>query len=251
MANVKLVVSYDGRNYLGWQKTKCSPTIEGTLQILLEQIYQEPISLQAASRTDAGVHANGQVVNFISSKEKDLNRLQSSLNQLLPKDISILSVESMPPSFHPTINSQGKEYHYYVCYGPVQMPLHRFYSWHISYPLDIPSMREAATFLTGTQDFSTFCNFKKIVSYSDFTRTIQQIEIETIPPSRLRFRIIGNHFLYKMVRNIVGTLIYVGRGRLQLDDIQQIIDSHDRTQAGITAPAHGLFLHQVFYGSSE
>lgn len=247
MVNIKLVVAYDGRDYLGWQKTACGPSIEGTLQMVLEQIYQEPINLQAASRTDAGVHANGQVVNFISSKEKDLKRLQTSLNQLLPKDISVLSIESMPPLFHPTLGSRGKEYHYNVCFGSVQMPHHRFYSWHISDTLDIPLMREAIMLLIGTHDFSTFCNFKKNASYSDFIRTIQQIEIEVISPYRLCFRIIGNHFLYKMVRNIVGTLIYVGKGKLQLHAISRILSSHDRTQAGVTAPAHGLFLHQVFY----
>lgn len=251
MPNIKLVIAYDGRDYLGWQKTECGPSIEGTLQTILEQIYQEPINLQAASRTDAGVHANGQVVNYISTKEKELRRLQSSLNHLLPKDIVVMSIESAATAFHPTLDSQGKEYHYLICNGPVQLPHHRFYSWHAPYALDISLIREAIPFLTGTHDFSAFCNFKKNADYSDFIRTVHQIDIETISPSRLCFKISGNHFLYKMVRNIIGTLIYIGSGKIKSDDLPKILASQDRTQAGITAPAHGLFLHQVFYGSSH
>ncbi len=153
----------------------------------------------------------------------------------------------MPEAFHPTLDCHSKEYHYYVCYGPIQFPHNRFYSWHVPYPLDIIPMFQAIPFLTGTHDFSTFCNFKKNASYTDFIRTVHQISIDEFAPSRLRFRLVGNHFLYKMVRNLVGTMIYVGRGKLQVDDIPNIIESHDRTQAGTTAPAHGLFLHKVTY----
>lgn len=247
MHNIKLVLAYDGRNYLGWQKNKSGPSIEGTLQLILEKALQEPITLQAASRTDAGVHAQGQVVNFLTSKEKNLQRLQSSLNQLLPKDIAILSIESVPSTFHPTLSCQGKEYHYHTCYGYTQLPQHRFYSWHVPHPLNIDIMRHAATFLVGTHDFATFCNLKKSTTYSDFIRTVESIIIEQLENNRLLIRVTGNHFLYKMVRNLVGTLVYIGKGKLSINDLTKIIESRDRTQAGVTAPSHGLSLHQVLY----
>lgn len=248
MRNIKLIIAYDGRDYLGWQKTECGPSIEGTLQAILEQIFQEPLQLQAASRTDAGVHAHGQTVNFVTSKEKpEPNRLMISLNNLLPKDIAVLSAELMPLSFHPTLECQGKEYHYSICCGPVQLPQHRFYSWHYHYPIDISLMRKGIAAIVGTHDFSTFCNFKKNAAYTDFIRTVDSIDIEEIETNRLRIKVKGTHFLYKMVRNIVGTLVYVGHGKIQLEDLTDIFNSHDRTQAGMTAPAHGLSLFKVYY----
>lgn len=248
MHNTKLLIAYDGRDYLGWQKTECGPSIEGTLQLVLEQIFQEPIQLQAASRTDAGVHAHGQVVNFLTNKAgPSPERLRASLNHLLPKDIVVISVEEVPQSFHPTIDCQSKEYRYYLCLGPVQMPHNRFYSWHVPYELDVEEMEQGATILVGTHDFSAFCNFKKNASYTDFIRTVDAIHIDRIDSHRLEIRIIGNRFLYKMVRNLVGTLVYVGRGKLSVDDLVGILERGDRTQAGVTAPAHGLFLHKVHY----
>jgi tRNA pseudouridine38-40 synthase len=248
MQNIKLTVAYDGGAYLGWQKTPMGPSIEETLQTVLEQILQHPTPLQAASRTDAGVHALGQVVNFLSSKESiDLHRLQISLNSLLPKDIAVLDIEKVPPAFHPTLDCSGKEYHYNVCFGTAQLPHHRFYSWHYPYSLNLSSMQEAASFLIGTHDFSTFCNVKKNEKYDNHVREVKRLDITQTEEKRLRFQIEGNHFLYKMVRNLVGTLVYVGRGKLPIHSISSLLNSHDRKEAGVTAPAHGLFLFRVFY----
>lgn len=248
MHNIKLVLAYDGSRYLGWQKTRMGPSIEQTLQEIIEKILQHPAPLQAASRTDAGVHAEGQVVNFITSKiHLDSMKFRASLNSLLTKDIAVLSVDLMPLSFHPTLNSTGKEYRYYICMGPTQLPHHRFYSWHVSYPLDLNRMHQALDLLTGQHNFASFCNVKKNAHYSDYTREVKLLDIKELENNRLCFRIQGNHFLYKMARNIVGTLIDIGKGKIDLDCLSQILLSKSRPQAGVTAPAHGLFLHKVFY----
>lgn len=250
MQNIKLVLAYDGTAYLGWQKTHEGPSIEGELQKALETILQHPVHLQAASRTDAGVHAAGQVVNFLVSKEHlDLSQLQISLNSLLPKDISALNVEVMAPGFHPTVDCIGKEYRYYLCYGRTQLPMHRHFSWHYPAELDVNKMRLAAKYFMGQHDFSAFCNFRKQLHYHDHIRCIESIDINILEGERLCVRLVGNHFLYKMARNIVGTLVYVGKGKIPVDAIEGIIASQDRTQAGVTAPAHGLFLHRVLYST--
>lgn len=248
MHNFKLIIAYDGTAYLGWQKTRMGPSIEATLQNSVEQIVQHPAPLQAASRTDAGVHAQGQVVNFLTSKtDLDRNKFLISLNSLLPKDIVVLQAEEMPLSFHPTLDSIGKEYRYFICFGPTQLPHHRLYSWHVPYCLQLDAMRQALPCLIGQHDFAAFCNVKKNAHYSDYVREVQQLELLELESHRLCFRIQGNHFLYKMVRNIVGTLISIGRGKLALDAIPAILESRYRTEAGMTAPAHGLFLQKVIY----
>jgi tRNA pseudouridine38-40 synthase len=248
MRNIKLVIAYDGQGYLGWKKTKMGPSIEATLQQCIEQILQHPIQLQAASRTDAGVHATGQVVNFLTPKPlPSLDQLRLSLNRLLPKSIVIHDVNEMPLTFHPTLDCIEKEYRYFICHGPIQLPCHRFYSWHIPYSLLLTSIQEALPFLVGQHHFGAFCNVKKNARYLDDVRDIQCLELIELDPQRFYFRICGNHFLYKMVRNLVGTLIDIGRGKMKVTHLLDLLQSGQRTQAGVTAPAHGLFLHHVFY----
>jgi tRNA pseudouridine38-40 synthase len=247
MHNIKLVIAYDGRNYMGWQSNGSHPTIEDALQTVIEKILQRKVVLQAASRTDAGVHANGQVVNFLTPDAINLHRFLFSLNRLLPKDIIVFSADEVPVSFHPTIDCTGKEYHYYICYGARQLPSHRFYSWHVPYDLNLTAIKQALPELTGTHDFRAFCNVKKNRNYVNCVRHIQLLELETVDTHRLRLRVKGNHFLYRMVRNMVGTLIDHGRGKFAKEDLTTILSSKERPQAGISAPAHGLFLHQVFY----
>ncbi|MFI0435256.1 MAG: tRNA pseudouridine(38-40) synthase TruA [Parachlamydiaceae bacterium] len=248
MHNIKLVIAYDGTRYLGWQKTRMGPSIEETLQKVVEKITQESISLQAASRTDAGVHAEGQIVNFHTLKhQRELNQFQSSLNSLLPKDIIVLEVKEMPLSFHPTLDSTGKEYRYFIDFGPTQLPHHRHYSWHVHYPLDIEAIRSSFIHLVGSHNFRSFCNVKKNAHYTDYVREIQSIEMQMISDHRLSFHIRGNHFLYKMARNMIGTLISIGRGKLSSTQLPDILQCQYRPKAGVTAPAHGLFLYKVFY----
>lgn len=244
----KLLVAYDGTNYFGWQKTKSGPSIEEALEKSLEQILQEKITLQAASRTDRGVHAKGQVVDFHSTKPiTDYHKFLIGINALLPPDVAVLEAEEAPPGFHPTLNVDTKTYEYAICYGKVQLPQHRLYSWHFHYPLDIAMMRDASALLQGTHDFSAFCNQKNNEEYENHIRTVHSILIEPIGHERLTIQVTGNHFLYKMVRNIAGTLAYVGCGKMTSEDVEKILQLHDRTLAGVTAPAQGLTLSHITY----
>ncbi|WP_194848035.1 tRNA pseudouridine(38-40) synthase TruA [Candidatus Neptunochlamydia vexilliferae] len=243
--NIKLVIAYDGTDFFGWQESSDGPSIEGTLREVLEKIYQEPMTLQAASRTDAGVHAEGQVVNYRTEKKKELSRLKISLNQLLPKTIRVTSLEEVDDTFHPTLDNVGKEYHYHLSLGGVASPFHRHIAWHIHTPLDIARMKEAAPLFIGTHDFATFANAcdpkpKKTI------RTLTSLEIKEECPL-LQIAVRGTNFLYKMVRNIVGTLVYIGQGKLSLEEARLLIEKKDRTLAGPAAPAHGLTLKKVFY----
>jgi len=248
MLNVRLLVAYDGGGFLGWQKTRMGPSIEEELQSALEKILQEKIALQAASRTDAGVHAQGQVVNFFTKKELVcFERLKISLNGLLKKGIAVLHAEEAPESFHPTLDAQSKEYHYSVCYGQTQSPFHRHYSWHYPHCLDLASMRQAAAALIGNHDFSTFCKIGKNSTCKDYIRKLEAISIADLSEQRLRIIMRGNRFLYRMARIIAGTLIYAGCGKIDLSAIKAILASKDRTLAGVTAPAHGLCLYSVNY----
>jgi len=243
MRNLKMTIAYDGTDFLGWQKTKMGSSIEEELEKAASRILRSPAEFQAASRTDAGVHAQAQVVNFFSDSLIPFSRLQKSLNSLLPLGISVLSIEEAAPQFHPTLHCSGKEYHYSVCFSPSQLPFHRRFSWHFPYPLDIAQMQAAAPFLIGTHDFSAFANELK----NDNVRQIDAITIDPLPNDRLVIRILGKSFLYKMARNIAGTLLYVGCGKIKKDDLPSILKSCDRKLAGVTAPAHGLSLQQVFY----
>ncbi len=246
MYNIKLIIAYFGASFVGWQKTKMGPSIEETLEKTLRQILQHEVKLQAASRTDAGVHAEGQVVNFMTLKALNLNSLQHSLNGMLPKEIAIVGVEEMPSDFHPTLACLKKEYRYQICYGFSQMPFFRHTSWHFSYSLNIGQMEKAAEHLIGTYDFSSFCN-ERLLWDRDPVCRIEKIEILPHPEKRLSICMIGDHFLFRMARNIAGTLAYVGCGKMKADQIPAILASKDRTLAGITAPAHGLILKRVFY----
>lgn len=248
--NIKLIIAYLGTSFVGWQKTKMGPSVEEVLEKTLQQILQHDVKLQAASRTDAGVHAAGQVINFTTPKLLCLNTIQHRLNGMLPKEISVIRAKQMPEDFHPTLSCLKKEYWYQLCYGTAQMPFVRHTSWHFPYSLEIKQMEQAAKHLIGTHDFSSFCNDRALWDRSPICQ-IENIEILSQPEKRLKMRMIGDHFLYKMVRNIAGTLAYVGCGKIPVDQIPMILASKDRRLAGVTAPAHGLILKQVFYTSSN
>lgn len=246
--NIKLKIAYEGTAYFGWQKTPTGPSIEETLERAMRQILQAPIELQAASRTDRGVHALGQVVNANLSKSTPLDKLRIGLNALLPPDIVVREIVEMPAEFHATLHAKSKEYSYEMCYGHVQLPRHRRFSWHFHYPLRLDLMRKATEFLTGTHDFSAFCNQKNNETYSDHVRRVDCIKIEEIDEERILITLQGTHFLYKMVRNLVGTLAYVGVGKIEVSMIPEILDRKERLLSGVTAPAHGLTLKEVHYG---
>lgn len=248
--NYKLLIAYKGTHYQGWQKTSCGNSIEAMLERSIHQILRKQVVLQAASRTDAGVHAEAQVVNFvIDAPLPDLRRFLHGLNGTLPQDIRAVSIEEMPADFHPTLDATGKRYTYRICNTPTQLPFYQELSWHFPYPLDIDLMQEATKFFLGTHDFSSFCNERSLWTRSPVC-TIHAIEIKT-SFQRMYITIEGDHFLYKMVRNLVGTLAYVGCKKISLDNTPLILSAQMRTAAGVTAPAHGLSLTQVFYSKNK
>jgi tRNA pseudouridine38-40 synthase len=251
MKNIKLLISYDGTGLYGWQKTSFGPSVEEHLERALSQILQEPIYLQAASRTDAGVHAEGQVVNFKTQRNAlDLKKLRRSVNCLISNQIIIQSAEEVPEDFHPTVNSLGKEYHYYLCNTDFQEPKHRLSSWHFPFSLDIEKLNQASSKLVGTHDFSSFCN-ALFLSKRDPHCTLTSLEVVALGKSRYCFKVKGNRFLFRMVRNIVGTLAHIGCGKLELSELPLLLKSPKRTSAGITAPSHGLHLMKVFYKEDQ
>lgn len=231
----KAIISYDGTRFYGWQKTITGPSIQEELEKAIQKVTGEKVTPEAASRTDRGVHAEGQVIQFALAKQVDPAPLLRSLNGVLPSEIRILDLGYK--QFHPTLDATGKIYKYMICEGAVQDPTRRLYSWHIPYALDRKKILTAAKDLTGQHDFTAFANEKE----KNPICTIESIDFNDA------FWIRGDRFLYKMVRNLVGTLIYVGAGKLPPDSIPSILASKDRQLAGITAPAHGLYLHQVFY----
>lgn len=242
MHNYSLTVSYDGTAYLGWQDNHQAQTIEEKLKKALATVLRKKILLQAGSRTDRGVHALAQVVNFKAQIEINTDKLGYRLNQLLPKDIRVLSVDKKPDSFHPSVDAKAKSYIYYIDQGKIQMPHYRRYSWHICDTLDINAMQDAGSMCIGKHDFSSFSN----QTYSDPYRTIHEMSI-TIQNNLVILHIRANAFLYKMVRIMTGTLVHIGLGKIPVASIQDIIQKKQRKCAKITAPAHGLFLQKIFY----
>jgi tRNA pseudouridine38-40 synthase len=238
MKNILLFITYDGSNYLGWQKTKEGPSIEEKLQTILQKLLQHNIKLQAASRTDAKVHAINQAINFFTDQELFLD----DINDLLPDDIKVIKMLQVKNDFHPTLNCTGKEYKYQICNSYYQIPQKINSSWHRHKVLDIESMKKAASILIGTHDFGAFTNIKT----DNAIRTIYDITIVKENDS-VTIYITGNKFLYKMARIIVGTLVYVGEGKIPPLFLKDILEKKDRKLAGITAPAKGLFLNEIFY----
>jgi tRNA pseudouridine38-40 synthase len=245
MPKYRMVVAYDGTHYAGWQVQPHGVSIQATLEARLAQILRQPVAVTGASRTDAGVHARGQVAHFLVAKPPDLTRLLYSLNCLLPADIRVLELEAVPEEFHARYSTLGKLYHYLLCTSQAQDPFARFYAWHYPYPLNLAAMREAALLLTGTHDFTSFANVPTEGAVArNPVRTLSRLAIIQ-EGAQLRFEVEGNGFLHKMVRNIVGTLVEVGSGKPR--DLQQILQARDRRCAGPAAPARGLCLERIFF----
>jgi tRNA pseudouridine38-40 synthase len=238
MARIKLIVSYHGGSYLGWQKTKEGPSIEETLEKALERLTLKRPPLEAASRTDRGVHARGQVVSF--ETDFPAAKLARALNALLPSSIFVQSAEEVSLQFHPTLDAKGKEYHYELTF--TLLPFFLETAWHVYRPLDLALLNQEAATLIGTHNFRAFENA------SDPKEAVCTLwKFEAIPTEYgLRFVLEGDRFLYKMVRNLVGTAVDRGTGK-QERSMREVLRSEDRRNAGVTAPAHGLFLHRVWY----
>lgn len=247
MQRYKILISYDGTNYSGWQVQKTGIAIQPLLQKAIETVLRHPIDLTGSGRTDAGVHALGQVAHFDSFEPFDFHRFLLSINALLPTDIRVHSIEKAPKDFHARYSAEGKIYHYYLHLNRIFDPFTRLYSHHVKEACNLSLLQEGITYFLGTHDFTSFANqpHKGTASY-DPIRTLKRLEIHPVKEGIfLLFEADG--FLYKMVRNITGTLLDIAKGKIKSSAIPDIFLAKDRKKAGSSAPAQGLFLMEVKY----
>jgi tRNA pseudouridine38-40 synthase len=247
MFKYKLTIAYDGTSYSGWQVQPHDLSIQQVLQKAMGIILRRPIVLTGSGRTDAGVHAAGQIAHFKHDTEIDLYRFHNSLNSLIPHDIRVIVIEPVSLDFHAQYSAVGKEYHYHLYLDKVMDPFRRHYCWHLHQPLDDDLLRQAAALFVGTHDFTSFANEAHRGSASkDPVRTLKRLTVvEELGGLRLEFEADG--FLYKMVRNSVGTLVDVASGKRPLGDVVKIFSARDRRQGSMAAPPQGLFLMNVQY----
>ena len=246
MRRIRLTVSYDGTGYCGWQVQPNGITVEEVLNKKLSRLLKEDVHIIGASRTDSGVHALGNIAVFDTESRIPAEKMAYALNQQLPEDIVIVKSDEVPLDWHPRYQERiTKTYEYHIYNAKVMNPLRKRYSAHISFPLDVENMRKGAAYLVGEHDFKSFCNIK--TNTNDTVRTIYSIDIEKIE-EEIIIRVVGNGFLYNMVRIIAGTLIRVGRGFYTPEKIGEILDKKEHTAEGITAPPQGLVLKEIFYG---
>ncbi|WP_280738159.1 MULTISPECIES: tRNA pseudouridine(38-40) synthase TruA [unclassified Enterococcus] len=245
MRNIKLTIEYDGKRYLGWQRLGDSDkSIQGKIEQILSQMTGEQIEIIGSGRTDAGTHARGQVANFKTNTTMSATEIIDFLNRYLPQDIVIKKVEEVPERFHARYHAARKQYSYYVWNNKIPSAFERYYSFYYPQKLDINKMNEACEKLVGTHDFIGFSALKK--SKKSTVRTIKKITIEE-EGDMLHFTFVGDGFLHKMVRIITGTLLEIGVGKLKVADVDEILESKVRKNAGETAPSQGLFLDEVYY----
>ena len=244
MNTYKLHVEYDGTAYAGWQRQPGQPTIQAALEDALSQIIQHPVSTVAAGRTDAGVHALGQVVSFRSAKPLAPSEWTHALNGILPPDIGILRTEAVGDSFHARYDACAKTYEYRILNQTTRPVLDRLRVWHIAKPLDVTRMRQAARHLPGQHDCSSFQGSPTDVRNP--VCNIQQVDYVQ-EGSLIRFTIQADRFLKQMVRALLGTLVEIGHHKRTPDDLITILHARDRRAAGQTAPPQGLYLVRVLY----
>ena len=247
MRNIKLVLEYDGGAFYGFQRQDPKPTVQKTLEEAFEKLFHKKLKIKSASgRTDRGVHAQYQVVNFFTASKIPIQNILRGLNRYLPPALAVKEAEDVSKSFHARFNAKSKVYEYQVWNHPVRSPLHLSQTAHIPYRLNLPQMRKATRFLIGKHDFRSFAAVDPARKNENSVRTLKRLEIKKQGPL-LRFTLEADGFLYYMVRNIVGTLLAVGTNRFLPADIQKILRSQDRKKAGATAPPQGLRLSRVKY----
>ena len=246
----RLTVQYDGTRYLGWQKLgapgseEFGRTIQGKLENILAKMTGEPVEVSGSGRTDAGVHARGQVASFRSSFAASPAEYLAYLSRYLPEDIAVTAVEEAPERFHARLNAKAKTYRYTIRNSAVPDPFRQRFEYRYEGALDAAAMREAAQLFCGTHDFRAFCSSRR--TKKSTVRTLYSLDVET-DGSRIDLVFRGNGFLYNMVRILTGTLIEVGRGERRPEDIPALFEAGVRASAGFTAPAKGLTLESVEY----
>ena len=244
MKRVKLTVAYDGTNYCGWQVQPNGITVQEVLNQCLSEFTGENIETIGASRTDAGVHALGNVAVFDTEMRMPGDKFSFALNQRLPEDIRIQKSEEVDADFHPRYVKSQKTYEYRILNCRFPIPTERFYSHFTYIPLDVDKMKEAASYLIGEHDFKSFCGTGAQVKTT--VRTVKEIQIEK-SGDRITIRITGEGFLYNMIRIIAGTLMDIGGGLYPPEKMKEILEAKDRKKAGPTAPARGLTLMEIQY----
>jgi tRNA pseudouridine38-40 synthase len=246
LRRIKLILEYNGARYHGWQVQPDTVTIQGTVEASLTRITANPVRLHGAGRTDAGVHALAQVVHFDTPSTLSLDALQRGLNRLLPDDIVVRQATEVTLDFHAQYAAKQKTYAYIVYNHPLRSAFQAPYAWHVRKPLDVAAMREAARVLLGQHDFSAFrassCTARSPVRCLERLAVKQRAE-------QIFFVLRANGFLQHMVRNIVGTLVVIGQGKMAPHHMHDILQARQRQLAGPTAPPHGLFLLRVQYDS--
>jgi tRNA pseudouridine38-40 synthase len=247
MRTVKITLQYDGTNYVGWQRQAAGVSIQGLLEEALAPIEGTNVVVHGAGRTDAGVHALGQVATVGLTASLEAPTLARALNAVLPADVRVLAIEDVDPAFHARFSAVGRVYEYRIVHAPIVSPFLFRYVWHVTQPLDVAAMREGAKCLVGAHDFAAFQGAGSAVTSTE--RVVRSIDWEDGSgcDRPLVMRIHGDGFLRHMVRNIAGTLVEVGTGRWLPSRVAEILASRDRTQAGPTAPPQGLFLVRVEY----
>ncbi len=246
MRNIKLIIEYDGSAYHGWQRqTNAYPTIQQVLEEKIEVLTGGKAVLRSAGRTDAGVHAINQVANFWTTCSIPPRNILLGLNSMLPLDIVIKDAEEVGPEFHSRYSAVSKIYLYRILNRPTRSGLNGRYSWFVPGRLDLDAMREAALFARGMHDFSSFCAANSDTDGSE--REVIDLGLERCKQDFIHFTVEAAGFLKYMVRNLAGTLVYIGKGKLTPADFQRILEAKDRRQAGPTAPPQGLFLKEVKY----
>lgn len=245
MPTFKLTLEYDGTGYQGWQRQAAGPTVQAAIETCLARLVNAPVRVISAGRTDAGVHALGQVAHFTASTRIGPEAMQNALNSLLPADIAVTECRIVADGFHARYDARGKLYRYLICNHPLRPAIDRHRCWHIRKPLDVAAMAQALDLLVGTHDFKSF---EGVGSPRKSTvRRILAARIDRHEPRDIAIEIEGEGFLRHMVRNIVGTLVDVGLGKMGPAEFAAIRDAKDRNRAGITAPAQGLYLVRVSY----
>ena len=244
MRNLKLTIAYDGTGYHGWQIQPHLPTIQGELQEALQKLFNHSVRVTGSGRTDAGVHAQGQVANVRTIRNMDRDSILRGTNALLPPEIRILAVEEVPGDFHAQRSARSKTYEYRIWRRPIVGPFQCRYVQPFRYPLDPDAVDRATTYFIGEHDFTSFC--ATATDMEDRIRTVHEASWSRTDTEWI-FRIRGNGFLQYMVRTITGTLLEIGRGRMAPETVAAIFEAKDRRKAGPSLPARGLHLMSVEY----
>ncbi len=242
----RLILEYDGTHFAGWQIQPGKRTVQGEVEKALGELFQEKVRVTAAGRTDAGVHARGQVVHFDARHFRPVRGILLGLNTLLPDDVAVRQVEPVPSSFDARFSAVWRQY----CYRIVQRPtaLLRRYAWVFLQELNVHDMQRCAEEIRGEHDFRAFCSAQAEANH--YRCTVYRANWEYERNDRLTFTIVANRFLHNMVRILVGTMVEVGKGKYSPEDFRRMLQSRDRTEAGPTAPPQGLFLEKVAYAES-